>query len=135
MNKPIKIPISAGELIDKITILELKLSKVKDTGRKKLIIREAEFLNKEFDRIISNERQKLSQLNVLKDNLLKINKKLWITEDRIRELEMKKDFGEQFIKLAREVYLTNDKRFKIKNKIDNFLNSTIKEVKEYKGYI
>jgi hypothetical protein len=134
MKKKIIVPVSFGELIDKITILEIKQAKIKDAGKKKLIIKELNSLTKQLDKIKKNDGYLFVQLKMLKDRLSLINKKLWNIEDRIRKHEREKDFGADFIMLARKVYLNNDKRFTIKNKIDKLLNSEIQEVKHYKEF-
>jgi hypothetical protein len=136
MKKPkdkIIIPVSTGELIDKITILEIKRKKIKDKKKKGIILNELELLNKEFEKLSKSETENFIQIKGLMGKLSVINKELWKIEDRIREYEMKKDFSDEFINLARQVYLNNDKRFAIKNKIDKLSNSEIQEVKEYKG--
>jgi len=134
MKKKITVPVSFGELIDKITILEIKQAKIKDTRKKKMITKELDSLSKQLDKIKKSDGYLFVQLKILKDKLSLINKKLWKIEDRIRKHEREKDFGSDFIMLARKVYLTNDKRFTIKNEIDKLLNSELQEVKHYKGY-
>ena len=120
--------ISAGELIDKITILEIK--KVKITNKEKLVDIEKELssLNQTLKKFIPNESSIKKYISDLKE----INLKLWDIEDRKRLAEKNNDFGEQFIELARNVYKFNDKRAKIKFAINNTLGSNIKEVKSYK---
>jgi len=120
--------ISAGELIDKITILEIK--KVKITNKEKLVDVEKELssLNQTLKKFIPNESSIKKYISDLKE----INLKLWDIEDRKRLAEKNNDFGEQFIELARNVYKFNDKRAKIKFAINNTLGSNIKEVKSYK---
>lgn len=134
MKKKITIPVSYGELIDKITILEIKQEKIKDSKKKKLIANELDSLTKQFSIIKETDRDTFVQVKVLKDKLTTVNRVLWETEDMMREHETEKDFGAVFIELARKVYLNNDKRFIIKNKIDKLLNSEIQEVKQYKGF-
>lgn len=116
----ITIPISVGELIDKITILEIKAFFTND----KYVCKELEELNK----IKSTLAQYILEYEV---QLKKVNEKLWKIEDKIREKEKLKEFDEEFIELARSVYKTNDQRFKIKNKINELYNSDYKEVKIY----
>ena len=119
--------ISAGELIDKITILEIK--KIKITNKDKLIDVEKELssLLETMKQFISNDTSILKH----KDDLKKINLRLWDIEDGKRSAEKNQDFGKQFIELARNVYKLNDERAKIKLAINNFLGSNIKEVKSY----
>ena len=125
----IKIPVSAGELVDKITILKIKKENVIDQNKKVNIDRELDFLTDIYNEI-NNEKKLDSFLN----KLLEVNQKLWEIEDEIRVLERKKQFDEDFILLARSVYIENDKRFEIKNEINNFLGSAIKEEKLYEDY-
>jgi hypothetical protein len=119
--------ISAGELIDKITILEIK--KLKITNKDKLIDIEKELfsLNRTLNEFIPNE----TNIEEFKKELKKINLKLWDIEDGKRYAEKNNDFGKKFIELARNVYKFNDKRAKIKLSINNALGSNIKEVKSY----
>ena len=119
--------ISAGELIDKITILEIK--KVKIVNKDKLIEIEKELLslNKTVKKFIPDH----SKISKFKDNLKEINLKLWDIEDGKRSAEKNKEFGKEFIELARNVYKFNDERAKIKLAINNALGSNIKEVKSY----
>ena len=116
----ITIPVSVGELIDKISILEIK-SMFTDN---EYVLKELEDLNQ-----IKNTLTQftLEYMNELRD----VNKKLWKIEDELRELEKKQDFGERFIELARSVYITNDKRAEIKRKINELYNSEYKEIKIY----
>ena len=119
--------ISAGELIDKITILEIK--KVKIVNKDKLIEIEKELLslNETVKKFIPDH----SKILKFKDNLKEINLKLWDIEDGKRSAEKNKEFGKEFIELARNVYKFNDERAKIKLAINNALGSNIKEVKSY----
>ncbi|MBD1172767.1 hypothetical protein IDG78_04435 [Pelagibacterales bacterium SAG-MED05] len=119
--------ISAGELIDKITILEIKKEKI--TNKDKLVEIEKEIfsLNETMKKFIPNN----SEISKFKNNLKEINLKLWDIEDGKRSAEKNNDFGEKFIELARKVYKFNDKRAKIKLDINNALGSNIKEVKSY----
>jgi len=118
--------ISAGELIDKISILEIKAEKIKDPIKLLCINKEKESLTKEADRLYS-------YINwVLK--IKEINLKLWKIEDDIRDKERKKEFDSEFIELARAVYITNDQRFDIKNQINNYYKSNIMEQKSYEKY-
>ena len=129
-SKKILTEISAGELLDKISILEIKLDKIKD---KESLIE----INKEY---ASLSETKNSNISITKDivNLTKqlkeTNMKLWSIEDEKRMCEKNKDFGKKFIELARSVYLNNDKRAKIKSEINKLLGSNIKEIKKYINY-
>ena len=123
----IQIDVSVGELLDKISILKIKSYKIKDTAKLKHI-------NYELDSL-TNTALKLNLLDVeLLEELSEINSSLWKIEDDLRELELKKDFSDTFIQLARKVYITNDKRFKIKNKINDKYGSLVTEQKSYKNY-
>ncbi len=122
--------ISAGELLDKISILEIKLKKIKEKDKRKL-------LNKEYNLLIYRRKMsfKLSKkLNPLYLSLKNTNLKLWNIEDNVRKYEKKKLFKKQFIDLARKVYFNNDKRSQIKLKINKILGSNIIEVKKYQNY-
>ena len=129
VNKLDKIlaEISAGELIDKITILEIKKIKISDENKLKDVEKELTSLNETFKKFIPNP----SQIKPLIDKLKSINLKLWDIENGKREAEKNKDFGEKFIDLARSVYKSNDERAKIKLEINNLLGSNIKEVKSH----
>ena len=129
VNKLDKIlaEISAGELIDKITILEIKKIKISDENKLKDVEKELASLNETFKKSIPNP----SQIKPLIDKLKSINLKLWDIENGKREAEKNKDFGEKFIDLARSVYKSNDERAKIKLEINNLLGSNIKEVKSH----
>ncbi len=126
MNK-IYAEISAGELVDKITILEIKKEKI--TNKEKLveIKKELDSLTNTFNKSI----KKNINLETLTKELENVNLKLWNIEDKKRELEKKQEFGKEFIELARNVYKSNDERAKIKLKINKALGSNIKEVKSY----
>ena len=127
----IQINISVGELIDKITILQIKKEKIKDLEKVKIVSHELELLENSLN---SFEKSKKNELENLMTELKKINQKLWIIEDDIRLLEKNKKFDDDFIELARSVYITNDKRFEIKNKINRLFSSNIEEVKSYEEY-
>ena len=129
VNKLDKIlaEISAGELIDKITILEIKKIKISDENKLKDVEKELASLNQTFKKFIPNP----SQIKPLIDKLKSINLKLWDIENGKREAEKTKDFGSKFIDLARSVYKSNDERAKIKLEINNLLGSNIKEVKSH----
>ena len=119
--------ISAGELLDKITILEIKKEKIKDGQKLKDISKELSSLTKTSDEKIPDK----SEINNLIIKLKHINLKLWDIEENKRLAEKKQKFDEKFIKLSREVYKTNDERAKIKLKINEILGSNIKEVKSH----
>ena len=126
----IKIPVSVGELADKITILEIKKNKIKDEKKLESIINELKYLN-----VILKNKVKLDTLMKKEiSSLKKINLKLWDIEDSKRNCEKNKKFGPKFIKLARNVYILNDKRAEIKFKINHMSGSNIIEVKSYDKY-
>ena len=126
LNK-ILAEISAGELIDKITILEIKKEKIKNKDKLIEIEKELLSLNDTMKKFIPNN----SEISKFKDSLKDINLKLWDIEDGKRSAEKNNDFGEKFVELARKVYKFNDERAKIKLAINNALGSNIKEVKSY----
>jgi hypothetical protein len=129
-SKKILSEISVGELLDKISILEIKLEKIKDKNNLNEVKKEYEILKK-----IENLSLKVEgDVKILFNSLKETNIKLWNVEDEIRILEKNKDFGENFIKLAREVYFNNDTRSKIKSDINKLLGSNIVEVKQYVNY-
>ena len=129
-SKKILTEISAGELLDKISILEIKLDKIKD---KESLIE----INKEYASLGETKNSNISitkDLENLTKQLKETNMKLWSIEDEKRMCEKNKDFGKKFIELARSVYLNNDKRAKIKSEINKLLGSNIKEIKKYINY-
>ena len=129
MNKII-VEVSVGELLDKISILEIKKEKIKDAEKLKFINNEHSILKNQLDENIKSDEK----LNNLYQSLKEINSKLWVIEDDKRQCEKEKDFGEKFIKLSRNVHFLNDDRAKIKLEINNHTGSTIKEIKEYTSY-
>jgi len=129
MNK-ILVEVSVGELVDKISILEIKKEKIKDAGKLKFINDEHSILKDELEQNIKPN----DKLNELFQSLKEINSKLWIIEDDKRLYEKNKDFTENFIKLSRDVHFLNDERAKIKLEINNHTGSKIKEIKEYTKY-
>ena len=129
MNKII-VEVSVGELLDKISILEIKKEKIKYAEKLKFINNEHSILKNQLDENIKSDEK----LNKLYQSLKKINSKLWVIEDDKRQCEKEKDFGEKFIKLSRDVHFLNDDRAKIKLEINNHTGSTIKEIKEYTSY-
>ena len=129
MNKII-VEVSVGELLDKISILEIKKEKIKDAEKLKFFNNEHSILKNQLDENIKSDEK----LNNLYQSLKEINSKLWVIEDDKRQCEREKDFGEKFIKLSRDVHFLNDDRAKIKLEINNHTGSTIKEIKEYTSY-
>ena len=127
----IQINISVGELIDKITILQIKKEKITNLEKVKKASYELELLEKSLN---SFKTSKTEELRDLMNELKMINQKLWAIEDDIRLLEKNKIFKSEFIELARSVYITNDERFDIKNKINKLFSSDIQEVKSYEEY-
>ena len=126
----INIPASIGELFDKITILEIKKSKIKDEN--KLI-----FINKELNllkKVVKSKKINTRSLSSLVKKLKNVNLKLWNVEDKLRKFEKNKQFKKDFINYARKVYFTNDKRAILKNEINLKTNSIISEVKSYEKY-
>ena len=129
MNK-ILVEVSVGELLDKISILEIKKKKIKDTEKLKFINDEYNILKDQLDKNVkSNEK-----LEKLFQSLKEINDKLWLIEDDKRLCEKNLEFGDKFIKLSRDVHILNDDRGKIKLEINNHTGSKIKEIKEYTEY-
>ena len=129
MNKII-IEVSIGELLDKISILEIKLQKIKNPEKLRFIKDEYSILKNQLEKKIKSS----GELNELYKSLKEINSKLWVIEDEKRLCEKEKEFDEKFIKLSREVHFLNDNRAKIKLEINNLTNSKIKEIKEYTNY-
>ena len=129
MNK-ILVEVSIGELLDKISILEIKQEKIKDPEKLKFISREHSVLKEQLDKNVKSN----DKLERLFQSLKDINSKLWVIEDDKRFCEKEKDFTEKFIKLSRDVHFLNDDRAKIKLEINNFTGSIIKEIKEYTNY-
>ena len=129
MNK-ILVEVSVGELLDKISILEIKQEKIKDTEKLKFINEEHSILKDQLNKNVKSDQK----LNELFETLKKINVKLWIIEDDKRQCEKDKDFTEKFIKLSRDVHFLNDERAKIKLEINNLTGSKIREIKEYTSY-
>tara|TARA_B100001540_G_scaffold293673_1_gene292990 strand:+ start:364 stop:753 length:390 start_codon:yes stop_codon:yes gene_type:complete len=129
MNK-ILVEVSVGELLDKISILEIKKSKISNTTKLKFINQEYQILKSELEKNIKN----LEKIEKLFNNLKVVNLKLWSIEDDKRKCEKDKNFGEKFIKLSRNVHFLNDERAKIKLEINEATGSKIKEIKEYTNY-
>ena len=129
MNKII-VEVSVGELLDKISILEIKKEKIKDTEKLKFINNEYSILKDQFKKNVETDEK----LNQMYQSLKDLNFKLWEIEDDKRKCEKNKDFGERFIQLSRDVHFLNDNRAKIKLEINNHTGSIIKEIKEYTSY-
>jgi hypothetical protein len=129
MNK-ILVEVSVGELLDKISILEIKKEKIKDPEKLKFINDEHGILQNQLDQNVKSD----DKLNNLFQSLKEINTKLWVIEDDKRMCEKNSDFTENFIKLSRDVHFLNDDRAKIKLEINNHTGSKIKEIKEYTSY-
>ena len=129
MNK-ILIEVSVGELLDKISILEIKKGKITNLAKLKFINDEHIILKKQLNINVNSDEKVNSLFVALKD----INAKLWVIEDNKRLCERNSDFNENFIKLSRDVHFLNDDRAKIKLKINNYTGSKIKEIKEYTKY-
>ena len=129
MNK-ILVEVSIGELLDKISILEIKQEKIKDVENLKFINNELSILKDQLNKNVNSDDKLKNLYQSLKD----INSKLWVIEDDKRQCEKNKDFGEKFIRLSRDVHFLNDDRAKIKLEINNHTGSKIKEIKEYTSY-
>ena len=129
MNK-ILVEVSIGELLDKISILEIKKEKIKDSLKLNFINDEYNVLKEQLNKNVKSDEK----LEKLFQSLKKINSKLWVIEDNKRLCEKNSDFGEKFIQLSRDVHFLNDDRAKIKLEINELTGSKIKEIKEYTGY-
>ena len=125
----ISIPVSIGEMIDKLSILQVKKNKVKDKTK-------LEFVDKEFELLynFSSEYLNNSKTELIYHQLVSVNTNLWEIEDELRVMEKEKNFGDEFVSSARKVYFTNDERFRLKNEINLITESEIREVKEYVKY-
>ena len=129
MNK-ILVEVSVGELLDKISILEIKKEKIKDSEKLNFINDEYSILKEQLDKNVTSD----DKLSNFYESLKKINAKLWVIEDDKRLCEKNSDFTKDFIKLSRDVHFLNDDRAKIKLKMNNHTGSKIKEIKEYTSY-
>ena len=129
MNK-ILVEVSVGELLDKISILEIKQEKINDPEKLKFINEEHSILKDQLNNNVKSDEK----LNELFESLKQINAKLWVIEDDKRQCEKEKDFTETFIRLSRDVHFLNDDRARIKLEINNHTGSKIKEIKEYTSY-
>jgi hypothetical protein len=122
-----QIEVSNGEIVDKLTIIEIKLKHIQDENKRKNLQTEFEVLNLAVSQIIAKDHE-------LYLELLKINQELWDIEDTIRDLERDKDFGDAFVQTARAVYFTNDRRSEVKRKINDLTGSNLIEEKSYQKY-
>ena len=129
-SKKILSEISAGEVLDKISILEIKLEKIKDKASLEEINKEYKILKE----VQNSSLEMTDKLKTLFKEIKEINLNLWNIEDKLRICEKNKDFGQTFIELARSVYFNNDKRSKIKSEINKILESNIREIKQYANY-
>ena len=129
MNKII-VEVSIGELLDKISILEIKKQKIKDPEKLRFISNEHLILKDQLNNNVKSDEKLEKLFQELKD----INAKLWVIEDNKRDCEKNKDFSDKFIKLSRDVHFLNDDRAKIKLEMNNHTGSSIKEIKEYTSY-
>ena len=123
-------PISIGELVDKITILEIKARRLRDPRKRDAVSKELSLLN-EIDYAMG---ERGVTINAVKDELRQVNEALWDIEDRIRDCEREQSFGEEFIQLARAVYKTNDRRAELKRRINEISGSALMEVKSHAVY-
>ena len=128
----ITIPISYGELLDKLSILQIKTEWIDDKEKKKKAQDELDILTEHYNGDV--DLKTILELNVIYEKLLSVNRELWKIEDDIRIKEKYKQFDEHFIELARSVYITNDKRFELKAQINKIMGSNINEVKSYEKY-
>ena len=129
MNK-ILVEVSIGELLDKLSILEIKKKKIKDNNKLKFISEEYVILKNQFEKNVKIDKKINDLFKTLKD----INNKLWDIENVKRLCEKNSDFGEIFIKTSRDIHFLNDKRGNIKSEINNYTGSKIREIKEYQNY-
>ena len=125
----LKIPVSVGELIDKLSILQVKKIKIQNPQSLKFVFEEFDLLNDLSQSFLENET-----IVNLYNQLIEVNSNLWDVEDKLRVYESEKRFDEEFIELSRKVYYTNDERFRLKNEINLITSSQIREVKDYKKY-
>lgn len=130
MGKQLQIPVAPGELLDKLSILEIKLEQIDAPDKRANVQREYDLLSREW----AGSGQETAEITDLRAELLAVNRRLWQIEDDIRECERNKDFSERFVALARSVYRENDQRAAIKKKINLALGSQIVEEKSYAEY-
>ncbi|HEB86979.1 MAG TPA: hypothetical protein ENI68_08200 [Gammaproteobacteria bacterium] len=128
--KEILIPVSPGELLDRITILQIKSQRISDKDKLVNVLKELDILNEIWSKIVSDD----PTIEQMTKELITINKSLWDIENNIRDEEKHRNFGERFIELARSVYITNDKRADMKKKVNIYLGSIIIEEKSYQDY-
>lgn len=126
----ISVPVSWGELVDKITILEIKMDRILDEQKRANISRELKSLHAVFEKNCPEQES----VGELKSDLRYVNEKLWVIEDDIRRCEKEKDFSQRFIDLARAVYINNDTRAALKREINTILDSELFEEKSYEDY-
>ena len=126
----LRVPVSPGELIDKLTILEIKLERMSDPAKKANVAKEFDVLSEELAKSVRQS----AELTQLHSALKQVNETLWVVEDDIRDCERAQDFGPKFIELARSVYRINDRRAEIKKEINLLLNSDLIEEKSYAAY-
>lgn len=126
----IEIPISVGELVDKITILQIKSERMSDEAKLSHVRYELKLLKEKLSEMTDSD----GRFDDLAIQLKMVNETLWVVEDDLRDLEHKGQFNEKFIELARSVYITNDRRFALKNEINNLAGSAVREVKSYQDY-
>jgi hypothetical protein len=126
----LRVPVSPGELIDKLTILEIKLERMSDPAKKANVAKEFDVLSEELAKSVRQS----SELTQLHSALKQVNETLWVVEDDIRDCERAQDFGPKFIELARSVYRINDRRAELKKEINLLLNSDLIEEKSYAAY-
>lgn len=131
MADVIKVPVSFGEVLDKITILEIKSERIKDEAKVKNVRLELDELSATWDEAV---KDKAAEIADLRKQLKAVNEELWVIEDDIRDQEAAQDFGPKFIELARAVYVTNDKRAAIKKEVNLALGSRFVEEKSYRDY-
>jgi hypothetical protein len=125
----VTIPISVGELIDKLSILQVKTLKITNPEKLKYVSEEFELLHNQSEIYFQD-----TEVKSLYDSLTEVNSSLWDVEDKLRIFESEKKFDDEFIEFARKVYYTNDERFRLKNEINAITSSEIREVKDYKPY-
>jgi hypothetical protein len=135
----LQIDIPPGELVDRLTIIQIKANKIKDPSKISHIMEDLRQLTEVLDKLAkwcegNKQTSKWHALTPLTVNLRHLNSEIWDIEDKIRALEKAKDFGEEFIQTARSVYFTNDKRAEVKRQINDLFNSDIREEKSYTDY-
>ena len=126
----IRVPVSVGELVDKLVILEIKAERIVDHAKRANVVHERDLLRD----TVANEVPGSARLNELTASLKQVNEQLWVIEDDIRDCERNRDFGPRFVELARAVYVTNDRRAALTTDINLLVGSDIVEEKSYKAY-